>query len=156
MLCLPPYTQSHGAEGARRAADPPPSPPLSDGVLELPACRCRRWRRGGWCRRRGGSQAAGRSRLLGGERVRRQMRLQVPQLADHAHLRLFQALPGTGNGRKESGLVAPGWLLRRPQGRRRDAAAPLRGSSGGWRACGRVRLFHRHARLRERRPFNPL
>lgn len=79
-------TRSHGARGARRGPDPVP---LAGGLRGLPG------------RRRGGGAAAGRV-AVGRERPARPLRLQVPQPADHAHLRLLPALPGTGTARPAS------------------------------------------------------
>lgn len=79
-------TRSHGARGARRGPDPVP---LAGGLRGLPG------------RRRGGGAAAGRV-AVGRERPARPLRLQVPQPADHAHLRLLPALPGTRTARPAS------------------------------------------------------
>ena len=73
-----PPTRSHGARGA-------PDPlPLAGGLRGMPGRRLRR----------DGRPAAGRV-AVGRERPARPLRLQVPQPADHAHLRLLPALPGT-------------------------------------------------------------
>lgn len=77
-----PPTRSHGARGARCRPDPLP---LAGGLRELPGCRPRS----------GGGTAAGRV-AVGRERPTRPLRLQMPQPADHAYLRLLPALPGTG------------------------------------------------------------
>lgn len=79
-----PPTRSHGARGARRGPDPLP---LAGGLRGLPGC-----------------SAAGRV-PVGRERPARPLLLQVPQLADHAHLRLLPAFPGTGTA---AGTVARG------------------------------------------------
>lgn len=88
-----PPTRSHGARGARGRPDPVP---LAGGLRGLPG---RRPARGGGCTA-GGRVAVGR------ERPARPLRLQVPQPADHAHLRLLPAPPGTGT-------AAPQLLARR-------------------------------------------
>lgn len=123
-----PHTQSHGVSRAWRACDPAPRDYGCLGLHVGRCCRCRRrgWRDGCW----GCSQAGGV--LLGGQCLRSQMRLQVPQLADHAHLRFLQAFPGRGE---------------RNHGARQDSPCPYRGRAcpglpaqlqaarAGWRAC---------------------
>lgn len=87
-----PLTRSHGAWGARRGPDPLP---LAGGLRGLPS----------WWPRRSGCSAAGRV-PVGRERPARPLLLQVPQLADHAHLRLLPALPGRGTAARPGVALA--------------------------------------------------
>lgn len=105
-----PPTRSHGARGARCRPDPLP---LAGGLRELPGCRPRR----------GGGTAAGRV-AVGRERPTRPLRLQMPQPADYAHLRLLPALSGTGTAARpglpalrEARLPASAPKLLAPRGR---------------------------------------
>lgn len=76
----PPLPRSDGAEGARRVPRPAP---LGDG------------------RQRQSRRPGGRHRPQAGRGVlHRQMHLQVPEPADHPHLRLLQAFPGRGTAQR--------------------------------------------------------
>jgi hypothetical protein len=94
-----PSTLSHGAPGAPRGPDPLP---LADRLWGLP----------GREPRNGGCAASGRVPVCG-QRPARPLRLQVPQPADHAHLRLLPALPGT---QSLSPAWDPPWSCRRGLG----------------------------------------
>lgn len=84
-----PPTRSHGGRGARRGPDPLP---VAGGLRGLPGCRPRL---------RGGA-AAGRG-AVGPERPARPLRVQVPEPAHHAHVRLLPALAGTGTAARPRG-----------------------------------------------------
>lgn len=114
-----PPTRSHGARGARGRPDPVP---LAGGLRGLHGRR--------WPARGGGCTAGGRV-AVGRERPARPLRLQVPQPADHAHLRLLPAPPGTGTaapqllarrGRRvrfATGVLGPPLSPSPPKGKRR-------------------------------------